>query len=416
MELHFDDIFHTMYRNCGWDIKTSLRGRPILLSDFWDAVEEVCSDFKYGEEVKRNFYGALHGRVSSMLRNSALVGMYNTSEGITWIELVEGNNIIDMEGLHPDDQKFLVGIISAGIHMYKMGNPSNRLTNLLVIEEASYLLKKPRQADIYGDDVSMIAIEGVMDMLTTAGGNGLGIILIEQLPGRLYENAVKIIVNTISHAVAHTSERTLVAGHLGIKGDKADHLLGMRKGEVIVRFEGMTSPTNVQIAPLDRHLDQSLPVDLVKEDMIYKVMEPKFKAHPKWGQNIDLPEDIIARLEHAKPEEVQKPTPAPSHVLSHDINQNNESVFEDALNEMDNIIGLLQYKNEYVFRAEEADSGNTVPLITMMVNVGDRLCPKDAEPGPFCEKLFTFSQKRYNVPCESVATNIVLTLRGEVAG
>ena len=296
--------------------------------------------------------------------------------------------------------------------MFMMGQPSQRLTNLLVIEEASYLLKKPRRADAYGPDVSMIAIEGVMDMLTTAGGNGLGIILIEQLAGRLYENAVKIIVNTISHAIGHPSERTLVAGHLGIKDEKSDHLLGMQKGEVIVRLEGMPSPTNVQIVPLDRHLTQSLPDNLASEDIIYEVMEPEFQTHPKWGKSVDLPEDIIARLQRAKPVESQEST----HELKIPIEESSEYTFEDSLNEMDDIVRLNQYKNEYMIRAEEADSGDLIPLVNLLVKIGERLCPEDAEPGPFREELLRLSQKRYNIPSESVTSEILRAIsNGAVA-
>ncbi|MFX1273304.1 MAG: hypothetical protein ACFFAX_16600, partial [Promethearchaeota archaeon] len=59
MSLHFDDVVHTVYRNCGWSPKSKKWGRPILLSDLWDAVEEVATALPYGNELQANFYGAL---------------------------------------------------------------------------------------------------------------------------------------------------------------------------------------------------------------------------------------------------------------------------------------------------------------------------------------------------------------------
>ncbi|MHA2069382.1 MAG: hypothetical protein ACXABY_33900, partial [Candidatus Thorarchaeota archaeon] len=69
ISMHLDDGIHTMYRNCGWSIQDNSHGRPILLSDFYDAVIEVAEGFDYGPEVRQNLYGALKSRVKSMFRH-----------------------------------------------------------------------------------------------------------------------------------------------------------------------------------------------------------------------------------------------------------------------------------------------------------------------------------------------------------
>ncbi|TFH01977.1 MAG: hypothetical protein E4H14_18050, partial [Candidatus Thorarchaeota archaeon] len=54
MRMHLDDVLHTAYRNCGWDIDNNKAGRPILLSDLWNAIEEVCLNIPYGNEMRQN--------------------------------------------------------------------------------------------------------------------------------------------------------------------------------------------------------------------------------------------------------------------------------------------------------------------------------------------------------------------------
>ena len=304
MRMHLDDVLHTTYRNCGWDSKTNKSGRPILLSDFWDAVEEVCLNIPYGDEIRQNFYGAIYSRISNLIRNKALVDMYNTEEGITWEQLANHNVLIDTQELTAeDDSSFLMGLIATGIHMYKMTHSTREVTNLLVLEEASYVLKKPNDSDHYGPDSGQFAVGRIVDILTTGGGNGLGVLILEQLAGRLMTDVIKLVVNTISHALADDDERKLVGSHIGASEKQIDHLHQMKKGETVVFIEGEGSPRSVKILQLDKHLDYPLPDHTITDDEISALMKPVFQRHPNLIVKTDLPKDIIDRIERAKPDE-----------------------------------------------------------------------------------------------------------------
>ncbi|MHA2321884.1 MAG: ATP-binding protein, partial [Candidatus Thorarchaeota archaeon] len=301
MSMHFDDIVHTVYRNCGWKSKGNVQGRPILLSDLWDAVEEVGTSLDYGDELRQNFYGALYSRITSMLRNHAIVDMYNTEEGVTFEELASNDVLIDMEGLPEQDRALLMGVLAAGIHMYKMANPTREITNVLFLEEASYLLQKPGTQDDYGPDANQMAIDRILDMLTTAGGNGLGVVLIEQLPGRLVDDAVKLVVNVIVHAIGDEEERKIVGGHIGVAEDRLDHIRQMRKGETLLHLEGQGIPKSVKILPLDKHLDIPIPTQRVTGDRIKQIMGRVIAELPHINSNVELPDTIMSRVDRSKP-------------------------------------------------------------------------------------------------------------------
>ena len=142
ISMHFDDIFNTMYENCGWSRMGNIRGRPILLSDLYEAVQQVArTHLEYGEELKKDFYGALDARLRSMLRNEILVDMFNTTKGLSIPELLAHPTIIEMRDLSPEDRALLIGALTVGISEYLVANPKKEVSHLLVLEEAHQFLK-----------------------------------------------------------------------------------------------------------------------------------------------------------------------------------------------------------------------------------------------------------------------------------
>ena len=301
MSLHFDEIVDAAYRKCGWNAKKKIQGRPILLSDLWDAVEEIASTLDYGNELRANFYGALTSRMRRMLRKHILVDMYNTEEGITWEQIANNNIIFDLSRLPKDDRAFLMGLLTSGLHMYKSFNRTKEMTNLLVLEEASYILKPTKIQDLYGPDATQTLLYKIVDMFTTGGGNGLASMAVEQLAGRIAPEIVKLIVNVIAHAISDGPERDLIADKLGLEEEKRGHLQQMDTGETLVFLESSKVVKNIQVWPIDNMLVGRLPRKGLSAEQIRKHMESVYQAHPNLQNTIDLPTNIIARLERAAP-------------------------------------------------------------------------------------------------------------------
>jgi len=382
MSMHFDDIFHTIYRNCGWNQDTNMHGRPPLLKDFWDAVEEVCVDIQYGDELKSNFYGALYSRMSSMLRNHGIVDMYNTTEGITWEELVENDVIIIMEDLPEPDMALLTSILLAGIHLYKMVHPTEKITNLVVLEEASYLLKRSTGQDIYGPNVHEVMSEGIVDMFTTGGGNGLGCMVIEQLPVRLAEAILKLVVNVIVHAMADEDERKLVGGHIGVNEKQLDHLRQMRKGETVVHLEGQGVPQSVKIRPLDFFLEAPLPKKPMTNGMIRDAMKPIYEKHPNLVSVEELPKEIIARIERAKP----GATGSTKEVGRKPIHPSSERKLDpDTKTRLSHLAENHRFSKCYYESLREAASSDSTSFVDLMATAVKKASPEGADLSALAE-------------------------------
>ncbi|MFQ5831271.1 MAG: ATP-binding protein [Candidatus Thorarchaeota archaeon] len=396
MSLHFKDVVHTAYRNCGWSAKEKRQGRPILLSDLYEAMEEVSLNLDYGNELKANFYGALFSRIASMLRNHTVVDMYNTEEGITWEQLAENNVIIDMERLPNEDRAFLMGLISAGLHRYKMFNPSKRITNLLVLEEASYVLKPSRVQDLYGPDASDTLLSLMTDMFTTCGGNGLGTLTIEQLPSRLASEIVKLIVNVISHAVGDESDRRIVGSHIGVEEARIDHLQQMRVGETLVYLEGSGVPRNVQIWPIDTLLEGRLSERPVTSEQVQKHMEPVFEEYENLRSTVDLPSNIITRIERSGPVGsgvLPRATPSgQSESLGARSLRETQAYYNEKIREF--VCDPL-FLESLEMRRGSAVGDDVGPLVDMIVMVSEELAGRDLEQAWVAERLAVHSAEIY---------------------
>ncbi len=420
MSLHFDDIFHTLYRNCGWNIGENTQGPPILLSDFWNAVEEVCHDFQYADELKRNFYGALYGRFAAMYRNQAIVDMYNTTQGITWEQLMNWDVIMDMEKLPSEDRDLLMSLLAAGAHMYKMANPTRAITNMVILEEAHYIARRTdaTSTDGYGQNVRQMANVLIRDMLTTGGGNGLSTAMVEQLPSRLLEDAVKLARNVVVHTMSDESERNLIKGHLGLTDAQAEHIQQMDLGETVVYLQGDKRAKNVQIFPLGWHVDAPLEKVTVRMDNVTRHMEPILVAHPELSSSKPLPDEILNRIERANPERDSVVTATEDVGPPH----RSEATVEITVNERERLKLMVEYhqfSKTYYSVLRDAAHGNPVPYTSLILSTVSRFVSDREQWAYACELLMKYARETLNAPedkrlIEMLRTSVNLRLREPV--
>ncbi|MHA1768494.1 MAG: helicase HerA domain-containing protein [Candidatus Thorarchaeota archaeon] len=247
LSLHIEHVIHAMYERCGWDIRTNTHGRAILLQDFLDAIQEVTNELSYGDEVTSNIGGALRARSLSILRRDFLVDIMNTKVGVSVEELLNHTTIIDLDGLFGDDKVLIMGLITAMISEYKLANPSPTLSNLLVLEEAHYLLGTIRTENEIHAGVRYSVISSFIQMLRVLGRPGLGIVLVDQSPTSLVPEALKVTVNLIIHALSDSEDRKLVGRHSRCSDAQIEHIGGMQPGEAVVYLQREREPKYIKI-------------------------------------------------------------------------------------------------------------------------------------------------------------------------
>jgi len=396
IRMHLESVFFTVYRMCGWDIANDIPGRPILLSDLCVAMLDVYQKLRYGQEVRENIFGALLARVKSMLMNPMIVSMFNTDQGITVPELLENTTVIAMDSLSIDDKAFLTGLLTAAIAEHRLANPAKEVKNLLVIEEAHFILERSAPSADGSMTAQGEAVRNIGTMLRTVGGVGLGIVLIDQLPGSLDENTFKLIVNMIVHQLGHP-EHQIAGRHARCSESQIEHISGMGVGETVMFLRRQGVPINVQVTPLKaimKGIDEAEWTAQRLEEKMHAVVE----AHPHLGVSLPLPETTLAALETGS-----IPPMSPSSV-SASVETGGTS--EVRLRVMDEIQdGLLRERVETHWFEEMIDEtavaarqGDYRDLAGLFIGLGKRFCPEGVDERYYVERAVAMAAETYDVP------------------
>ncbi len=305
ISMHVEDWVYTIYRICGWDIETGKKGRPIMFEDIVEGVIEFGKDLNYDDERNRTFYGILYHRVKSILRKPALVEMFNTRAGITIPDLLAHPTIIEMDNLSQNDRVLLMGMLAAAISEYKLANSSKAIENLLVLEEAHYILGKSSLKGEANSSAREKAITAIIEMLRVLGGTGLGIVILDQLPSSLADEVVKLPVNVILHRLKEDRQTMEMLGsHVGCSDAQLQHIRGMQRGEAVIYLEHEGEPKNVRILPLSSFLVDKLREDHPSDSEVKEHMIPFYNEHPELSDPLPLPDNLLERLKQGtRPQE-----------------------------------------------------------------------------------------------------------------
>ncbi|MHA1956854.1 MAG: ATP-binding protein [Candidatus Thorarchaeota archaeon] len=298
MTMHFAKIIYRTYQLCGWNVEENRHGRPILLSDFFNAVQYAIKnkDIDYSDEVNQNFIGALLARLDNMFLRGAVVGMFNTQGGMTFDELLSTPTIIEMEKLHELDKKLLAGILTAGLSEYRMANPIRKLTNVLILEEAHTFLKRAGVRLDGKHSATEEAIENLVLMLRTSGGTGLGIIMLDHLASQMVEEAVKLPNNIIVHSQRQGTEAKLAGDLVRCDELQSEHITGMDVGEAIVLFEHHKMPRNVKVIQLKHMVILPLNPDEWTDTKVKESMAEFYESNVERLKSEELAENIRDRI------------------------------------------------------------------------------------------------------------------------
>jgi len=214
-----------------------------------------------------------------------------------------------------------MGILAAGVSEYKLANPSKKVTNLLVLEEAHYLLSR---TDVSGEANSSIKLQAVgafIEMLSVLGGTGLGTVLIDQSPGTLVPRVIKIIVNLLIHALSDEDDRRIVGKHSRCTESQIEHIGGMQVGEAVVYLQHEGEPKNVRVFPLEKFIHDKLPERPINEDIVTSHMNRLFEVCPELRASKPLPDDIMERFTAEKTKERKKPSELVAHEYKEPISK-----------------------------------------------------------------------------------------------
>lgn len=245
-----ETMVYEVYSDLGWDVVTNANRYGLTiwptLTGLYNKIDEVTDRLGYYEEVKNNVKAALRARINS-LRIGGKGAMLDVPASIPLRTLLDQPTVLELEDLGDDDSKaFVIGILMVQLYEYrKTCPPSPRLEHLLVMEEAHRLLKKvPSGGE--GSQSRAKSVEFFCNMISEIRSYGQGIMICDQVPTRLADDALKNTNCKIVHRTVMQEDRQAIGCAMHMSEEQMDFLSSLPRGCAAVFSEGDNRPKLVR--------------------------------------------------------------------------------------------------------------------------------------------------------------------------
>lgn len=179
----------------------------------------------------------------------------NTAVQPNIADLLDGNVILELDGLTNNDKTFLTEALLLWIHHYRLSQPEREtFKHALLIEEAHHILRK--QAAGGSESITETILREIREL-------GEAIILVDQHPSMISIPALGNTYATIAMNLKHRSDVSAMAAAMLLDEDERELLGRLEVGAAIVKLQGRwTSLFRIQIS------HRAIPKGAVNDDAI----------------------------------------------------------------------------------------------------------------------------------------------------
>ena len=253
MPFILEQSVYAVYADYGWDVATGENKRGIrqypTLDDLYWQIPLTVEKSAYDKEIKDNVTGSLQTRVRSLMIGGK-GQMMNCRQSTPLPALLRQSLILELENLGDDDTKaFVIGLLMSRLYEVRRvesGGSRRPLSHLLIIEEAHRLLKRVENAGEAGNPRAA-SVEFFCNMLAEIRSYGQGILIADQSPEKLAQDAVRNTNLKIVHRIVDTQDRETVAGAMHMDERQKEALTLLRRGVAAVYAEGDHRPRLVKM-------------------------------------------------------------------------------------------------------------------------------------------------------------------------
>lgn len=282
-------IYET-YREYGWDVDTDEND---YCTDPWNAnglywptltdlirnLKTVIKNQGFGQELEKNYIGALVSRISNLTIGSK-GRMMNCKKSVDFYGLLDKKVVLEMEDLKsPEDKALMMGFILARmIQVLKERHMEDRdFKHITLIEEAHRLLSKvePGEGGAKKHSVQMFA-----DILAEVRKYGEGLIIVDQIPNKLALDVLKNTNTKIIHKIFARDDKEVVGDTMSMDDTQKQYLSNLRTGEAIMFSQNWNKPIHVKIQQGTNTTDKVLSEDVMKDMGIEQMTERQCDYFP----------------------------------------------------------------------------------------------------------------------------------------
>ena len=210
----------------------------------------LFSNRTYAKDVQSNLRAALETRIDSFKRGWRKELLNRNKPRNTrkdWEMLFEHPTVINLTSLTSDEDKaFFMAILLLFVYEYRQElceslDPENdarkktKLQHLLVIEEAHRILGHTESTSAFAAAPRQKVSALFSNMISEVRAYGQGILIADQVPGRLNEDAVKNTNLKIVHKLVAADDRLAMAAALNLFNGQERIIGDLNVGEALVR-------------------------------------------------------------------------------------------------------------------------------------------------------------------------------------
>ncbi len=254
-----EEAVYKVYEKKGWDLDDTgdekKRDFPNI-SEFTEALKEVCKDKEFGERLQGEYSGSLIARFGSLERGGK-GAMLNCRKSIfNFEELIEQKIVFELEELKdPADKALLMSLILMKLaHAAKLKYKENKdFRHITLIEEAHRVLSKPEPGVA---DSKKYGVQVFADMIAEVRKYGESFVITDQIPAQLTPEVIKNTNTKIIHKIFSKDDKEIVGSTMSLNDKQKDYLSKMKVGEAVMFSQGWDKAVNVKIKMTDEKLQE----------------------------------------------------------------------------------------------------------------------------------------------------------------
>ncbi len=204
-------------------------------------IDGIVDSRGYEPRIANNLKAALKTRIMSFMRGWR-DSVFNcaVSDSEKWEKFFNRRTVINLTSLSSDDDKaFFMAIILLALYEYRQACDEIRhdesFKSLLVLEEAHRILSKAHPA-VEGTANPQSKVSTMFShILSELRAYGQGVLIADQIPSRLNEDAIKNTNLKVVHKLVAADDRDAMATALNLRPEQTYLIGDLSVGEVIVR-------------------------------------------------------------------------------------------------------------------------------------------------------------------------------------
>jgi hypothetical protein len=220
--------------------------------EFMKAMGEATADLGYAGEVKSNIEAASIRR-AQQLASGTCASTFLTTRSLDLAALLDHPVVIELKSLGAgDEQSLMIAFLLNAMteHYQAVRGASPTLRHVTVIEEAHRLLARPSGGgDQNTAQAKEKAAEGFANTLAENRKYGEGVIIAEQLPTKLVQDAVKNTNLKMMHRLTAEDERKYLGETMGFDDSQSRFATRLQTGEALVYADDFAEATLVGVKP-----------------------------------------------------------------------------------------------------------------------------------------------------------------------